>query len=53
MSVLIFADQSEGHIKKAALEALCYGAELASLLQTTAAALILGPVAQEDAAVLG
>lgn len=53
MSVIIFADQSEGHIKKAAEEALSYGAALAHALQTTATALVLGPVSQDDAAQLG
>ena len=27
MSVLIFLDQSEGHIKKSSFEAACYGAK--------------------------
>jgi electron transfer flavoprotein alpha subunit len=53
MSVLIFADQADGHIKKAGLEALSYGAGVAALLQTTATALVLGPVSTEDAALLG
>ncbi len=53
MSVLIFADQAEGNIKKAGLEALSYGASVAQLLQTTAVALVLGPVSTEDAAHLG
>ena len=53
MSVIIFADQSEGHIKKAAQEALSYGAALAKALQTTATAVVLGGVSQNDAAQLG
>jgi electron transfer flavoprotein alpha subunit len=53
MSVIIFADQSEGHIKKAAQEALSYGAALAKALQTTATAVVLGGVSQGDAAQLG
>jgi electron transfer flavoprotein alpha subunit len=53
MSVLIFADQAEGHIKKAALEAISYGAGVAAVLQTNATALVLGPVSKEDAAALG
>jgi electron transfer flavoprotein alpha subunit len=53
MSVLIFADQAEGHIKKASLEALSYGASVARSLQTTATALVLGPVSPDDAAQLG
>jgi electron transfer flavoprotein alpha subunit len=52
MPVLIFADQSEGQLKKAAFEALSYGAALASQTGTTAEALVLGPV-QEDLSVLG
>ncbi|NCT94978.1 MAG: electron transfer flavoprotein subunit alpha/FixB family protein [Chitinophagaceae bacterium] len=44
MSVLIFVDQSEGHIKKASLEAICYGAKIAQQTGTTAAALVLGTV---------
>lgn len=53
MSVLIFADQADGHIKKAGLEALSYGAAVAGLLQTTATALVLGPISSGDAAQLG
>jgi EAL domain-containing protein (putative c-di-GMP-specific phosphodiesterase class I) len=36
MSVLIFIDQSEGHIKKATFEAISYGSKLAEQLGTTA-----------------
>lgn len=50
MSVLIFADQTEGHIKKAAFEALTYGAALAKQLGTPAEALVLGTVADDLAA---
>lgn len=53
MSVLIFADQSEGHIKKAAFEALSYGAALAKNMNTTATAVVLGTVSKENAAELG
>lgn len=52
MSVLIFVDQSEGHIKKASYEVLTYGAKLAEQLGTTAEALVLGNVS-DDLAVLG
>lgn len=52
MSVLIFIDQSEGHIKKASLEALSYGAKLAGLLGDTAEGVVLGSVS-EDLASLG
>jgi electron transfer flavoprotein alpha subunit len=53
MSVIIFADQADGHLKKATLETLCYGAAVARSLQTTATALILGPIASDAAAGLG
>lgn len=52
MSVLIIIDQSEGHIKKSSLEALTYGADVARQLNTTAAAIVLGNV-QDDLAALG
>ena len=32
MSVLIFIDSSEGHVKKASLEAMSYGAKIAEQL---------------------
>lgn len=44
MSVLIFADQADGIIKKASFEALSYGNKVAALLDTTAEALVLGNV---------
>ncbi len=50
--VLIFLDQSEGHIKKSAFEAASYGAKVAELLGTTADAIVLGNVA-DDLAGLG
>lgn len=52
MSVLIFIDHSEGHIKKSSLEALSYGAAIAEQLGTTAEGLLLGTVT-EDLAALG
>ena len=52
MSVLIFLDQSEGHIKKSSLEAASYGAKVAELLGTTADAIVLGNVA-DDLTTLG
>lgn len=52
MSVLIFVDQSEGHIKKASYEVLTYGAKLAEQLGTVAEALVLGSVS-DDLTVLG
>ena len=50
--VLIFLDQSEGHIKKSSFEAASYGAKVAELLGTTADAIVLGNVA-DDLATLG
>lgn len=47
MSVLIFADQSDGHIKKSSLEALSYGAKLAEMMGVSAEALVLGTVADD------
>jgi electron transfer flavoprotein alpha subunit len=44
MSVLIFIDHSEGHIKKSSLEALSYGAKLAEQLGVTAEGVLLGTV---------
>ncbi len=52
MSVLIFVDQSEGHIKKASFEALTYGAKIAEQTGTTAEAVVLGTVS-DDLAALG
>jgi electron transfer flavoprotein alpha subunit len=52
MSVLIFLDQSEGHIKKSSFEAASYGAKVAELLGTTADAIVLGNVA-DDLTTLG
>lgn len=52
MSVLIFIDQSEGHIKKSSYEALSYGAKLAEQLDTKAEGIVLGAVS-DDLAALG
>lgn len=52
MSVLVFIDQSEGHIKKSSYEAACYGAKLAELAGTTAEGVILG-IVKDDPASLG
>ena len=52
MSVLIFIDQSEGHVRKASLEALCYGAKIAEQTGTSAEGVVLGTV-KEDLAELG
>ncbi|KAG4080472.1 hypothetical protein HA402_013930 [Bradysia odoriphaga] len=53
MSILIFADQAQGKIKKAALEAIQYGARIAEQLGTTATALVLGPVDAAELTALG
>lgn len=50
--VLIFVDQTEGHIKKASYEVLTYGAKLAEQMGTTAEALVLGTV-NDDLTALG
>jgi electron transfer flavoprotein alpha subunit len=52
MSVLIFVDTNEGHVKKASFEAMTYGAKVAEQLGTTAEGVVLG-TAKEDLAVLG
>lgn len=52
MSVLIFIDQAEGHVKKASLEAISYGAAIAKQLNTTAEGVVLGK-SNEDLAALG
>lgn len=50
--VLIFVDQTEGHIKKSSFEVLTYGVKLAEQTGTTAEALLLGTV-NDDLAALG
>ncbi len=52
MSVLIFIDQAEGHVKKASLEAISYGAKLAEQLGTSAEGVLLGS-SKEDIGALG
>ena len=52
MSVLIFIDAADGHVKKASLEAMSYGTKIASQLGTTAEAVVLGSVS-DDLASLG
>jgi electron transfer flavoprotein alpha subunit len=52
MSVLIFVDQAEGHVKKASFEILGYGAKVAELMGVPAEGIVLGTV-QEDLAALG
>lgn len=52
MSVLIFIDQADGHVKKSSLEAMSYGAKIADQLHTTTQGVILGS-SSEDLAALG
>lgn len=52
MSVLIFLDQSDGHIKKSSFEAASYGAKLAENLNTTVEGIVLGTV-NDDLSALG
>lgn len=52
MSVLIFIDAADGHVKKSSFEALTYGAQLAKQLGTSAEGVLLGSVG-DDLAALG
>jgi len=52
MSVLVFLDQSEGHIKKSSFEAANYGARVAQQLGVTAEGIVLGNIT-DDVASLG
>ena len=52
MSVLVFIDHSDGHVKKSSIEALSYGAKVAELTGTSAEGILLGSVT-EDLAALG
>lgn len=53
MSVLIFAESHAGSLKKNTQETLYYGAKIASQLNTTAVALLLGDCSAETAALAG
>ena len=52
MSVLIFIDTNEGHVKKASFEAMTYGSKVAEQLGTTAEGVVLG-TAKDDLTSLG
>ncbi|MDB5203666.1 MAG: electron transfer flavoprotein subunit alpha/FixB family protein [Ferruginibacter sp.] len=52
MSVLVFLDQADGHIKKSSFEAASYAAKVAELTGTTAEAIVLG-IVNDDLATLG
>ncbi len=47
MSVLVYIDTADGHVKKASLEALCYGAKIAGQLGVSAEAVIIGNVSDD------
>lgn len=49
MSVFIFIDHTDGHVKKSSLEALSYGAAIAAQLGTTAEGILLGTIASDPA----
>ena len=51
MSVLVFLDQADGHIKKSSFEAASYAAKVAEMMGTTAEAILLGTVNDDLAAV--
>ncbi len=51
MSILIFLDQADGHIKKSSFEAAAYGAAIALQMGTTAEAIVLGNGIDDLAAV--
>ena len=51
--ILVFADQTDGQLKKQSLEAMSYGAAAAVKMGTNAAALVLGDIAAEELATLG
>jgi electron transfer flavoprotein alpha subunit len=52
MSILVFLDQADGHIKKSSFEAANYAAELAGKMGTTAEAIVFGTV-NDDLGSLG
>jgi electron transfer flavoprotein alpha subunit len=52
MSVLVFIDTAEGHVKKASLEAMTYSAKVAEQLGTSAEGVVLGTT-KDDLASLG
>jgi electron transfer flavoprotein alpha subunit len=52
MSVLIFVDHTDGHVKKASHEALSYGSKIAEQTGDVAEAVVLGTV-NEDLSALG
>lgn len=53
MSVLVFAEAAQGKIKKASLEAISYGAQVAALTGTKAVALLTGSISADEAGKAG
>lgn len=53
MSVLIYADQQEGKIKKSTFEVLSYGAHIAEAGGTQAVAVVMGRIAESELKELG
>lgn len=53
MSVLIFADQDNGKIKKAAFEAISYGAKVAEKTGSSATAIVMGSCEEAELKALG
>jgi electron transfer flavoprotein alpha subunit len=53
MSVLVFADQHEGKIKKASLEAVWYASKVAEQTGTSATAIVLGSVDNNELGTIG
>lgn len=53
MSVLVFVENHAGQFKKAAYEAASYAVQLAAQMQTSAAAVVLGTVAEDTVRSLG
>ena len=49
MSVIVFLDHADGHVRKASLEAACYGAKVAEQIGTVAEGVILGSFAGDIA----
>lgn len=52
MSVLVFIDTADGHVKKSSLEAITYGAKVAEQLGATTEGVVLGSVS-DDLTALG
>lgn len=51
--VLVFADEADGQIKKSTFEVLGYGAALARQMGTTAEAVVIGNIAEEELSAFG